>query len=539
MKKSNVLTRVSVVTTAIIMPYYITTAIDYANGAPHIGHAYEKVLADVIARYRRFKGDEVFFLTGVDQYGQKIQQTAEKEGIHPGTFVKKNTKKFTKLWEKLGLQYDGWAETTNDEHRACVQAVLTELESKGQLYKKGYKGFYSVRQEQFLTDRERNEEGEFGPEWGEVVEIEEENWYFKLSDHAAWLKEVVENDDLKIIPAFRKSEVLNAVERAGEGDLCISRPKERLKWGIELPFDPEFVTYVWFDALINYVSFAGYKKAEGSELPDFKELWTGEVTHVIGKDILVPPHAIYWPCMLHAMGFEKDEMPTLLTHGFWTAEGEKMSKSVGNVIDPNDPAEEFGVDALRYFLMRNIVTGKDSDYTRNRLIAIFNDELANNLGNLLNRSLNMTKKNLGGQVTYTEYDDDLCIQLRESLAAVNKGYIAAMNEYDLTGALEVVNTHVTLCNKFLEEQKPWMLAKEEGTEAQIAAVLRHSAESCAHVAYYLAPFIPESATKILGQLNLELEAVKVSELEWGILTDGHEVSKPKPVFPRIQIEKPD
>ncbi len=518
-------------------PYYITTAIDYANGAPHIGHAYEKVLADVMARFQRAKGREVFFLTGVDQFGQKVQQSAEKEGIHPGTFVKKNTKKFAQLWSKLGLSHDGWAETTSDLHKACVQAILTELEQKGQLYKKAYKGFYSVRQEQFLTDKERNAEGEYGPEWGEVVEIEEENWYFKLSDHAAWLREAVESDSLGIIPAFRKAEVLNAVDRAGEGDLCISRPKERLKWGIELPFDPDFVTYVWFDALINYVSFAGYKKGDGAELPEFDHLWQ-DVTHVIGKDIMVPPHAIYWPCMLHAMGFELAQLPTLLVHGFWTVEGEKMSKSIGNIIDPNDPADEFGVDALRYFLMRNIITGKDSDYARARLIAIYNDELANNLGNLLNRTLNMTKKNLGGQVTYTDYEDDLCVQLRASLAQVNETYLLAMEEHNLTGALEAVNTHVTLCNKFLEEQKPWMLAKEEGTEAQIAAVLRHTAESCAHVAYYLAPFIPESAAKILAQLQLEEGGVLLQDLSWGLLADGHEVSKPKPVFPRVQVEKP-
>jgi len=516
---------------------FITTAIDYANGAPHIGHAYEKVLADVIARYQRFKGEDVYFLTGVDQYGQKVQQSAEKDGVHPATFVKKNTKKFARLWETLGLSHDGWAETTHELHKHCVQAVLTKLEAEGQLYKKKTHGFYSIRQEQFLTDKERNEEGEFGPEWGEVEEREEENWYFRLSDHAEWLKESVEDDSLGIIPAFRKAEVLNAVERAGDTDLCISRPKERLMWGIELPFDTDYVTYVWFDALINYVSFAGYNKAEGSDLPDFEQLWSN-VTHVIGKDIMIPPHAIYWPCMLHAMGFTKEQMPTLLVHGFWTVEGEKMSKSIGNIIDPNEPAEEFGVDALRYFLMRNITTGRDSDYARARLIAIFNDEMANNLGNLLNRSLKMTKQYYGGKVTFTDYDDELCQELRTSLEAVNGKYTSAMDAYDLTGALEVVNTHVTLCNKFLEQHQPWILAKEEGNESQVATVLRHTTESCAHVAYYLAPFMPGSAEKILKQLNLTLEDRKVSDLEWGILPEGHEVSKPKPVFPRIQVEKP-
>lgn len=515
--------------------FFITTAIDYANGAPHIGHAYEKVLADVIARYKRFSGEDVYFLTGVDQYGQKVQQSAEKEGIHPATFAKKNSKKFSKLWERLGLAYDGWAETTQDLHKHCVQSILTRLEAEGQLYKKKTHGFYSIRQEQFLTEKERNEDGEFGPEWGEVEEREEENWYFKLSDHSEWLREAVESDKLGIIPTFRKSEVLNAVDRAGETDLCISRPKERLMWGIELPFDPDFVTYVWFDALINYVSFAGYLKAEGSDLPEFTELWPADL-HVIGKDILVPPHAIYWPCMLHAMGFSEDEMPTLLVHGFWTADGEKMSKSIGNVIDPNDPAEEFGVDALRYFMMRNIVTGKDSDYSRERLTAIYNDELANNLGNLLNRSLNMTKRNLDGQVTFSDFEDESCADLRASLAQVQITYIEKMSAYDLTGAIEAVNNHITLCNKFLEGHKPWELSKQEGTEARIASVLRHTTESCAHAAYYLSPFIPDSAAKILSQMNLKLEDCNVSEIKWGLLQEGHAVAKPKPVFPRIQLE---
>ena len=251
--------------------FYLTTAIDYTNGSPHIGHAYEKVLADVIARHRRLRGDQAYFLTGVDQHGQKVQQTAEKEGVHPATFVKRTTKKFLKLWEKLGVHYDGWAETTDDRHKACVQAILTTLKDQGQLYKKAHSGHYSVRQEQFLSDRDRNEQGEFGAEWGEVVVIEEENWYFKLSEHTAWLKAFLEATPDAILPAFRKSELLNAIERNSGTDLCISRPKERLRWGIEFPFDPDYVTYVWFDALINYISFAGYTPHE--TLPNFDAIW--------------------------------------------------------------------------------------------------------------------------------------------------------------------------------------------------------------------------------------------------------------------------
>ncbi|MCE9520005.1 MAG: class I tRNA ligase family protein, partial [Verrucomicrobia bacterium] len=237
-------------------PYYITTAIDYTNAAPHIGHAYEKVLADVMTRFQRLNGCEVYFLTGVDQHGQKVQKSAEKAGLSPQDFVSGITEKFVALWDKINVRYNGWAATTDDKHKRVVQALLQELLDRGQLYKKSYQGFYSVRQEQFLTDKERGADGSYGEEWGEVVEIEEENWYFKLSEHIDWLRSFIQSHPDFITPAFRAYDALNALE--GGQDLCISRPKERLSWGIPLPFDSRFVNYVWFDALVNYVSFAGY-----------------------------------------------------------------------------------------------------------------------------------------------------------------------------------------------------------------------------------------------------------------------------------------
>ena len=375
----------------------------------------------------------------------------------------------------------------------------------------------------------------FGPEWGEVIELEEDNWYFKLSEHAGWLREVVASGQFGIEPEFRRAEVLNAVERAADTDLCISRPKERLHWGIEIPFDPDFVTYVWFDALINYISFAGYRKDPRAELPDFGTLWPAR-SHVIGKDILVPAHSIYWPCMLHAMGFPDEEMPTLLVHGWWNIKGEKMSKSLGNVVDPDELADRFGVDALRYYLVRDIVSGKDSDFDPERLVMLFNTELANDLGNLLNRSLNMTKRFLGGTLAEPAWENEETEGLRDSLARATASYARAMDACEVSAALKALNAHVTHCNGFAERNKPWELAKDESRRDQLASVLYHLCESCLHLAVLLAPVLPAAAGKIFGQLQFPGGPdLKLGDLAWGLLPAGHQTGKPKPVFPRIEV----
>ena len=527
--------------------FYITTAIDYTNGAPHIGHAYEKVLADVIARYHRLAGDETYYLTGVDQHGQKVQQTAEEDGVNPATYVKRVTKGFTKAWEKLGLSYDGWAETTNPKHKECVQSILQHLFDEGQIYKKRYTGFYSIRQEQFLTDKERNEDGDFGPEWGQVEERDEENYYFKLSNHVEWLRQFVDTHDDFIIPNFRKADVVNAIERAEGTDLCISRPKERLRWGIELPFDSDFVTFVWFDALINYISFAGYNKPEGSNLPDFDKLWPAQL-HVIGKDILVPSHSIYWPCMLRAIGFADDQIPSLLVHGWWNikkktsdshAEGsEKMSKSLGNVVDPVALTETFGQDAVRYYLVRDIHTGRDSDYDIERLVMLFNTELANNLGNLCNRALNMTKRYSAGVTVASDFNDDSCVKLRESFVTALEKYRGHMDKYEISHALEAVIGFITSTNVFAEQHKPWEIAKDESKTEELNAVLTHMVEAVALSSILLKPIIPQACERIQTQLKAEhLNEISLNDLQWGVLEIGQEVAKPKPVFPRIQLEE--
>ncbi|MBG7608105.1 MAG: methionine--tRNA ligase [Verrucomicrobia bacterium] len=515
--------------------FFLTTAIDYTNGSPHIGHAYEKVLADVITRYRRLSGEEVYFLTGADQYGQKVQQTAEKEGVSPAEYVKTVTARWSALWKKIGVEYDGWAETTDTRHITCVQSILADLYAKDQIYKKNYKGFYSVRQEQFLTEKDKNDAGEFGAEWGEVTEIEEENYYFKLSDYTPWLRDFLEKSDDTILPAFRKSELINALEKNTEADLCISRPKERLTWGIELPFDKDFVTYVWFDALINYISFIGFTPDD--TLPEFDAIWTDRPIHIIGKDILVPAHGIYWLAMLHALGFADEKMPQLLVHGFWNSSGEKMSKSLGNTLDPSELADTFGVDALRYYLVRDIHTGKDANVNIERLVMLYNTELANELGNLCNRALNMSVRftngiiSPGGPLT----PDDTALQ--QSLIDSTAAYRKAMDNHEVSMGLEALNRHIVHCNQYTDRMKPWELNKNLENKERLATVLYHLAESVAHCSVLLSPILPEAAAKLADQVKLpSLTDLKLDDLKWGLIPEGHEIEKPSPVFPRIDVK---
>ncbi len=502
-------------------PFYITTAIDYTNGAPHIGHAYEKVLADVLARYHRLKGDEVYFLTGVDQHGQKVQQSAEKAGVAPQQFVDEITAKFVALWEKLEVRYDGWAATTDPLHKKCVQGMLQRLYNESEIYKDKQEGYYSVRQEQFLTDKERGPDGEFGPEWGEVEHRTEENYYFRLVQHKDWLLGYLRSHPDCVTPDYRQTELINAVEKLS-GDLCISRPKSRLSWGIELPFDPDFVNYVWFDALTNYISFIGYDPSEDEwekQPVRFRDKWPA--LHVIGKDILIPAHGIYWPIMLHALGFPDEQMPRFLVHGFWTNRGVKMSKSLGNVLDPNNPAENYGAEALRYYLTSDIVTGKDADFWEERLIERYNADLANSLGNLLNRTLSMAVRYTSGRLT--------------------SGMVAAtlLSDYpDLTSRARALATEA---NQQIEQTAPWKLMKE-GRADTVAALLYDLAERLRIIAILISPVLPQAAHGIFDQLNWKMEPevagkearFALSDAEWGQLPDAHVVGQPTPLFPRIE-----
>src|SRR5436309_1979042 len=510
--------------------FFITTAIDYTNSAPHIGHAYEKVLADVIARYQRLKGEKVFFLTGVDQHGQKVQQSAEREGVPPEQFVAGVTEQFIALWDKLDVRYDAWAATTDPLHKKCVQGMLQRLFDEGKIYKDKQVGFYSVRQEQFLTDKDRNEAGEFGPEWGEVEQREEENYYFKLSEHKEWLLQFLRSHPTFASPSFRQTELINAVEKLS-GDLCISRPKSRLSWGIELPFDPEYVNYVWFDALSNYISFIGYDpglSTFNSQPSTFRDCWPA--LHVIGKDIMIPAHGIYWPIMLHALGFPDEQMPMLLVHGWWNIAGTKMSKSLGNVVDPDALIGKYGSEALRYYLMSDIVTGKDADFSEQRLIERYNSVLANNVGNLLNRTLNMAHRYRVGKLSGRGAGTIPHIS----------AYRTEMEQSALHAAFERVNDFVVSCNQNIEVKQPWTLAKNDSGAEELDSVLYQLTESLRIIAILISPVLPKAAHGMFDQLNWKMELsekeerFRLEDVKWGGLPDGHVVGKPVPLFPRIE-----
>jgi methionyl-tRNA synthetase len=543
--------------------FFITTAIDYTNSPPHIGHAYEKVLADVIARYHRLKGDNVFFLTGVDQHGQKVQQSAAKAGVLPAEFVKEITQKFVDLWKKLDVEYNEWAETTSERHKKVVQGILQRLFEAGQIYKDKQAGYYSVRQEQFLTDKERGSDGQFGPEWGQVEFREEENYYFKLNQHKEWLLRYLDNRKDAVIPDFRQTELRNAVEKL-TGDLCISRPKSRLSWGIELPFDKDFVNYVWFDALTNYISFAGYDPSidtyEGQS-QEFRDRWPA--LQIIGKDILVPAHGIYWLVMLHAMGFPEEQMPELLVHGWWNLGGAKMSKSAGNVIDPSALAEKYGTEALRYYLMSEIATGGDSDFSEERLVGRYNADLANSIGNLVNRTLNMAARYRDSRLEFPKGDlqqtpnEDRGEYYIGQIARKMESYESHMKagrtfplKFPLTFGPYVVNAAIgdileiaTQGNVLVETAAPWKLAKasDEASKKRLDSVLYSLAETLRIIAILISPVLPHAAHGIFDQLNWKMELsgkeerFSLADVEWGKLPDGHVVGKPVPLFPRIEM----
>ena len=518
--------------------FYLTTAIDYVNGDPHLGHAYEKIVTDVIARVHRSLGEEVFFLTGLDEHGQKVQQAALESGKTPQAYCDELAANWKAFAKKLNLSNDDFVRTSEPRHQAVVQAMLLKLHAAGHFYKAKYQGFYSLKEETFLTEKDRHPDGTFDPAYGEVVELVEENYYFKLKAQQQWLIDHLEANPEFIQPAERRNEVLGLLKHNELEDLCITRPLGRLNWGIPLPFDPDFVTWVWFDALVNYLSVpathadkavlsvldAPALKTQGPEL----ELWPADI-HVIGKDIL-KFHAAYWPVMLKAMGLPLPGQ--ILAHGWWQKDGQKMSKSTGNVVDPVAVIDDWGVDAFRYFVVRELDIGPDGNWTDAGFRARYTAELANGLGNLVNRSLSMLKQYRSGVVP--PRSDELAPEVTRAASQVTERLRVNKLQEALT---TVFFSIVDRANKYVDQTAPFRLAKDPAKAARLDEVLFNLAEASRVLAVLLWPFIPGTAERIYSQLGLTESPDQLKNAAWGGLPVGHRIAEPAALFPKKETTK--
>jgi methionyl-tRNA synthetase len=511
--------------------FYITTAIYYVNGEPHLGHAYEMAVADVIARAHRSLGQATFFLTGLDEHGQKVQQAAVAVGKTPQAYCDELATIWKAFAAKLELTNDAFVRTTEERHKQVVQKILSKLHAEGHFYKEVYRGFYSAREETFLTDKDRRPDGTFDPMWGQVVELEEENYYFRLKDHQQWLIEYIEQNPTFVAPDYRRNEVLGFLKNNVLEDLCITRPAARLNWGIPLPFDPGYVTYVWFDALSNYITIPAAQgdpgvpeafRAPRSTLHAPLSVWPADI-HLVGKDI-VKFHAVYWPIMLKAMGAPLPKQ--VLVHGWWQKDGQRMSKSTGNVVDPVAVIDEWGVDAFRFYVIRELDIGPDGNWTEAGFKARYVAELANGLGNLVNRSLSMLKRYRNGVVP--QASNELAPEAEKVIAETR----ALLEQNHLQAALQSIWSLVTRANQYVDHTAPFKLAKDPAKAERLDQVLYNLAEVCRILAVLLWPFLPGTATKINAQLGLLGAPDKFSGARWGGLAAGHAIGTPAPLFPR-------
>jgi methionyl-tRNA synthetase len=513
--------------------FYITTPIYYVNDVPHIGHAYTTVAADVLARYYRLTGRDVFFLTGLDEHGQKVQQAAAKTGVDPQAHCDRLAPQFQNLWKKLNISNDAFIRTTDTKHKTVVQQKLQQLFDQQLIYRADYTGWYCTFDERFWTEKDVTDG--LCPDCKRPVErLSESNYFFKMGQYQDRLIKHIEAHPDFVRPESRRNEVLGFLKTHPLGDLSISRPKSRLSWGIELPFDRDYVTYVWFDALVNYISGPDHLLPK----PSLNHYWPASI-HLVGKDILTT-HAVYWSTIL--MALEMSLPQTIFAHGWWTVNGEKMSKSRGNVVDPYAMVDEFGADAFRYFLLREVPFGHDGDFSREALIGRVNSDLANGLGNLLSRTLTLIERSCDSVIPECgpPVIPNLENKIREAAEKLPGRIEGGMKSLLFKENLQIIWELLTWCDQYIDQSAPWALAKKPEERPKLNTVLYTTAEALRFVSVVLYPFMPQTAEEMKQQLGLMLNFSKPllsSEITWGGLLPGTPIAKGKPLAPRIESTK--
>jgi len=511
--------------------FYITTPIYYVNDVPHIGHAYTTMAADVMARYKRLSGYDVLFSTGTDEHGQKIARSAEKVNLTPLELADKVVLKFKNLWPLLNVKYDDFIRTTEQRHIKVVQDIFEKLFKKGDIYKGEYEGWYCVPCETFWTETQLTDK--VCPTCGRKIErIKEESYFFKMSKYQNQLLAYIKKHPHCIQPEVRKNEIISFIKN-GVKDQSITRTKKSLKWGIDVPFDNNHVIYVWYDALLNYITVAGYN----TDNEKFEKYWPSAV-HLVGKDIL-RFHTVIWFTMLMAAGIEPPRM--VFAHGWWTIEGEKMSKSKGNVVDPYEMVEEFGADVFRYFLMREVSFGQDGNFSKDLLIQRTNYDLANDLGNLVSRTIAMISQYFNKKIPRpVERKEKHDVDLKELALNTIKEYNIHMDNLSLNTALETIWQFIRRTNKYIDQTEPWILGREKTQQERLSTILYNLAESLRLITILIYPFMPEKAEEIWKQLGLESDLDKIKlekEAYWGNLQPDTLVKPGKVIFPRIDVKK--